>query len=1203
MVVAPGCPDPAVLEQLALGRLAPEEVERLADHCEHCPRCVQALQRLRAEDNLVEAMRSQAAAGGTPLPESVRRLMQGLKRLRPAGGRPVPTEEGTTRSGAGPASSGDTPTEPAPPEHAPELYDFLAPAQGPGELGRLGGYRVLKVLGAGGMGVVFLAEDPELKRLVALKAMMPALAASTTARQRFLREAQAMAAVQHDHVVHINQIGQHGDIPFLAMPYLDGETLEDRLEREGLLPPAEVVRIGREIAEGLAAAHAKGLIHRDVKPANVWLEGERGRVKILDFGLARVATGDRARLTQTGAVAGTPAYMSPEQGRGGAIDHRSDLFSLGSVLYRLATGAVPFHGTDPISTLVAVATDQPAPPCERNPAVSPALSGLIERLLAKKPEGRPASAREVAEALRAIETALVPARPVAPPTHTSEPRTPSVRGAGRHIPALAAVLLLALLPLSYFFGGTVIRFATNKGVLAIETDDPDIEVTIKGGSATIYDKVKDRRFVLTAGDYEVQVREEGDGGIRFATKKFTITRGGKETLNARVELANVGPTTSGPAAPAEPVSQPPPAKAAPGVKNPECPLDYLDPAAIPAAERRPWHPPELVAVLGNSGMRLGTLSLAFSPDNTLVAAGGEQERSVKVWEVATAREVMLLGDFPGWVTGVAFSPDGKLLYAGSGDEIRVVDFATKKTLHTWRGQRGGLAEMALSRDGKLLAAGAGWSDKNTPGMGLELWDTTTGQKLHSAEGNFPAVAFSPDGKSLAVGGPKPGLWDVAAWKERQPLAAHKYVMGVAFSRDGRFLATAGGTDTTVGVWDAVTGKPIQTINCQQGNLNRVAFQANGQVLATGGDNVKLWETATGQEVRTLGPSGDALAMTPDGQTLATGAGDGVRLWECATGRELFPRTGIQEVGVAAVSPDGTTVATGGATIRLWDARTAKVRQSLILHRRGVGGVAFSPDGKTLASGSGDGTVRLWDAATGDERQTFTGVPGGAGQVAFSRDGRLLAASVMGDTTDNAKVWDLTTGQLRHTLKGRNDPGARGFLRGVAFSPTEPLLATCATSTIFLWDSATAQKFGELNFPVQDHEVTGMAFSPDGRRLAACYFHDVLKLWDVKTRKELQTLKGHGESLSGVAWSPDGKLLASAGADGTVRLWDGETGAAGKVFRMHSPSGHLGGLTFSPEGRHLLVNSGQGTAYVLRLRPPGGAPEAAAPARPAADADR
>ncbi len=279
-----------------------------------------------------------------------------------------------------------------------KLAGILAPPQRPDEIGRLGGYRVLKVLGAGGMGVVFLAEDVQLKRPVALKAMLPTLAEETTHRQRFLRKAQAAAAVEHDHVVPIFQVGQDRGVPFLAMPLLKGESLEARLRREGKLSLAEVVRIGREIAEGLAAAHERGLVHRDIKPGNVWLEGDKGRVKILDFGLAR-ALEDGAPLTQPGAVLGTPAYMAPEQVNADRVDHRADLFSLGCVLYRLATGKLAFRGTDPLTTFTAVLTQQPPDPRQLNPDLPPTLADLIVRLLAKDPADRPPSARAVADEL------------------------------------------------------------------------------------------------------------------------------------------------------------------------------------------------------------------------------------------------------------------------------------------------------------------------------------------------------------------------------------------------------------------------------------------------------------------------------------------------------------------------------------------------------------------------------------------------------------------------------------------------------------------------------------------------------------------------------------------------------------------------------------------------------------------------------------
>jgi serine/threonine protein kinase len=280
-------------------------------------------------------------------------------------------------------------------------------------MGRLGPYRVLEPLGQGGMGIVFRAEDIQLARPVALKVLLPSLSASADGRARFLREAQAAAALQHDHVVTIFQVGEDRGVPFIAMQLLEGETLEDRLRRESRLPLRTVLRLGREIADALAAAHDRHLIHRDIKPSNIWLEAGRDRVKILDFGLAR-ALGNDAGVTQAGAVIGTPAYMSPEQARGQAVGTRSDLFSLGCVLYHLTTGQLPFRGKDTLATLSALAIETPAPVRKLNPTTPPELSGLIAALLAKVPEGRPASAREVVDDLAAIEQALLAARTVVP---------------------------------------------------------------------------------------------------------------------------------------------------------------------------------------------------------------------------------------------------------------------------------------------------------------------------------------------------------------------------------------------------------------------------------------------------------------------------------------------------------------------------------------------------------------------------------------------------------------------------------------------------------------------------------------------------------------------------------------------------------------------------------------------------------------------
>lgn len=278
----------------------------------------------------------------------------------------------------------------------PLSLDFLTPSDDPSLLGTLGDYQVQEVIGQGGMGIVFRALDPKLNRIVAIKVMSPLLAVNPNARKRFLREAQAAAAVSHPHIVTIHAVDE-AKLPYLVMEYVVGQSLQQKLDKVGSLKVTEILRIGNQIAEGLAAAHKQGLIHRDIKPANILLENGVERVKITDFGLARAV--DDVTITKTGEVSGTPQYMSPEQASGDRVDQRSDLFSLGAVMYAMCTGRSPFRASNLAAVVRRVCDDTPRPIQEVNEEIPDWLIEIIECLLEKQPEHRIQTAAEVAELL------------------------------------------------------------------------------------------------------------------------------------------------------------------------------------------------------------------------------------------------------------------------------------------------------------------------------------------------------------------------------------------------------------------------------------------------------------------------------------------------------------------------------------------------------------------------------------------------------------------------------------------------------------------------------------------------------------------------------------------------------------------------------------------------------------------------------------
>jgi serine/threonine-protein kinase len=318
--------------------------------------------------------------------------------------------------------------------------DFLEPSDDPAMLGRLAEYEILEVIGRGGMGIVLKGYQKELNRYVAVKVLAPYLALSAAARKRFAREAQATAAVVNPHVMAIHAVAASAKLPYLVMPFVACESLQQRLDRQGPLDVKDVLRIGLQAASGLAAAHAQGLVHRDVKPANILLETSVDRVMLTDFGLARAV--DDATLTRTGVIAGTPQYMSPEQANGDAVDHRSDLFSLGSVLYAMCTGRPPFRAETTFGVLRRIRETPPRLIREINADIPEWLERIVLKLLSKSPDDRIASATEIATLLEQclahvqqpttvelpkVGWALLPVRPEARKTGSGKSAQPTKR--------------------------------------------------------------------------------------------------------------------------------------------------------------------------------------------------------------------------------------------------------------------------------------------------------------------------------------------------------------------------------------------------------------------------------------------------------------------------------------------------------------------------------------------------------------------------------------------------------------------------------------------------------------------------------------------------------------------------------------------------------------------------------------------------------
>lgn len=496
-----GCPAPERLRDLLSGELQVAEQDALTQHIETCPSCQHTLDGWLSSPS-IEGL---AAAGKDSATQeaALRELMDNIKK-RSVGDVTQAEPNSSVRE---------------------EGLAFLSPSTRPGHLGRLGQYEILSILGKGGFGTVFKAFDEKLHRVVAIKVLAPELAASGTARKRFIREAQAAAAVKSDHIVAIYNVADEANPPYLGMELIDGISLEDRLKKEGSLELKEILRIGMQMAEGLAAAHKQGLIHRDIKPGNILLENGVQRVKITDFGLARAA--DDASVTQSGVIAGTPMFMSPEQAEGLALDHRSDLFSLGSVLYVMCTGRAPFRANTTMAVLKRVCDETPTPIREINPDVPDWLCAIVEKLQAKKADDRFGSAKEVAELLGKhlaevqAHGRVEPRRgPVETPASTPKPRQLTLAAAIAIIAGSAvAVALIATLGVLFWPRGGEVVPPDNKDRIGKEKppeNDPEWVQLFNGKDFTGWSARPTEKWKVSGNT----IIGEGPGSFLFSNKSY-----------------------------------------------------------------------------------------------------------------------------------------------------------------------------------------------------------------------------------------------------------------------------------------------------------------------------------------------------------------------------------------------------------------------------------------------------------------------------------------------------------------------------------------------------------------------------------------------------------------------------------------------------------------------------------------------------------
>jgi WD40 repeat protein/tRNA A-37 threonylcarbamoyl transferase component Bud32 len=1143
---------------------------------------------------------------------------------------------------------------------------------------RLAGYRLERLIGAGGMGSVYLATEAALDRRVAVKVIRPEFASDDRFRRRFLQECKLIAQLEHPAIVPVYSAGESEGRLFIAMRYLAGGSLEERLRREGRLSPAETIAMLAPVADALDVAHAAGVVHRDVTPGNILLEGFGPF--LCDFGLARRVESVSGFTRDDGlTVSGTLGYVAPEQLEGDTVDGRTDQYALACVLFECLAGRPPFPREVELAVVYAHLSEPPPSLSQLNPTLPSAVDHAIDRGLAKRREDRFASCAELVETVDAALRLTWTDGAAPPPLVTVSGAVESpyrglnafderdaafffgreaataavlerlsrkldgsgllvisgVSGAGKSSLLRAGVLPrlrsdgLAAAPESVAWPCLVFtpghapldELALRVAVLAradaaavrrtLQADPAGFALTMRqaalaqtDGQERISDTPREpeqRRLLLVVDQFEqlftqcpdedqrrafVTALQAAAASTRTQTPAALVVLGVRADFEARCadypQLADaiqdrylVTAMTDRQIRMAitEPAKQ-----AGSRVED-----DLVEALLREIGTRRPVSSSAVPASGSISGAGvLPLLSHALDQawrhraGDTLTVADYERTGGVeaavadsaqRIYErltpsaQAAARQV--------FIRLTATTTDG----IDTADRVARIDLTAGKAqtevqdilavLEAFAGER--LLVLAtdtveLSHEVLLTA----WPLLRDTWLADTRADRIVRTRLHTAATEWTQDARDPS--YLYSGHLLEAATDTAARAAADP-AHHPPLTGS--ERDflhasnkahrrrlhRRRTLTAALLALVVSFAAAAIWALQASHNADQQRNIAVSRQliAQSEALGDADPTVAKLESIAAWRIH---PSDDArYAML----TAATRPG-------IAT---LTGHTDI--VDTMAFSPDGKTLASGGAddTVRLWDVATRRqLGNALAVPASGppysnfVAAVAFSPDGKTLASGGGDGTVRLWNVATHQQIGTpLTSNTNFVAAMAFSRDGKTLASGG-GDGT--VWLWNVVT---RRPI-GAPLQAPSGDVFSVAFSPDGKTLATGSRDgTVRLWNVSTDRQIGA---PLTGHAkaVSSMAFSPDGKTLATGSADGTVRLWNVATHRQIgNPLTGHAYTVFSLAFSPDGKTLATGDGAGTVRLWD-----MGTHQQIGSPltgrTSFVLSLAFSPDGRTL-----------------------------------